>query len=113
MYAVDHDPQAWEATQNNANLNAFINKDNLDILSTKDRLDVTAPLLIANILSGPLIELLPTFLKLCTAKATLILSGILVEESQQIIDAYGMHFQLVEKQAQGEWTLLHFAKTDT
>ena len=60
-------------------------------------------LLIANILANPLVELAPTFAKLVKSNGSIVLSGILDDQLEAILDAYNPYFnQLVVKQ-QDEW----------
>jgi len=88
--AVDNDPQALQASHDNALRN-----------QVTDRLDVCAPpgldnklseqkvdLLIANILAGPLQELAPVLARLLKPGARLVLSGILLEQAESVKQAY-------------------------
>jgi len=105
--AIDHDPQALIATENNANLNAFATSQNLTIaVPEKASLDVV-PYVIANILANPLIQLAPT-LTSCTASenGVLILSGILTKEHDAVLKAYEPDFALIEMCTKEEWCLL-------
>ncbi len=105
VYAVDHDPQALISTENNANLNPSI-KQKLSIHNNETMPAIKAPLVIANILSSPLIELAPTIKSLCTDNATLILSGILEAEAGNVAKAYAPQFNLQSLKSKGEWTCL-------
>lgn len=111
VYAIDHDPQAIEATQNNARLNDFVTADNL-IISLDSKLpEIKAQTVLANILANPLITLVPTLIKLLDTPGNLVLSGILASEEQLIIAAYQPPIQLMHIEQQQEWLRLDFEKS--
>jgi ribosomal protein L11 methyltransferase len=110
VYAIDHDPQALEATQNNADLNAFP-ADALEILTCQQAPNIQVPLVIANILANPLLELKTTLQALTNSDATLVLSGILAAAADRIVSAYSDAFDLIEKVQQEEWVRLVFKRS--
>ncbi|MFV0476848.1 MAG: 50S ribosomal protein L11 methyltransferase [Parahaliea sp.] len=88
---VDNDPQALTATTDNARRNGI----------TPDSLITTLPgaasiipwlgradLVVANILAGPLLELRDNLLALARPGATLILSGLLATQADEVIAHY-------------------------
>ena len=94
VVAIDIDPQALKATEQNRAAN--------DISPKQVRVaDVSAiagqrfSVIVANILAGPLLELRDHFVALLQAKGELILSGILSSQVDVIKTAYGEHFELV------------------
>ncbi len=105
VYAIDHDPQALEATTNNAQLNAF-DRDRLTVLLPEQVPNICADLVIANILSQPLIELATQIGGLVAARGHLILSGLLAAETDQVVRAYAEHFMVVSARYQEEWVQL-------
>jgi len=109
VWAVDHDAQALEATGNNAQLNP-IAKNKLHILSPDAVPDIKAPIVIANILANPLIQLAPVISKLVASKGQLILSGILEEEAESVVKTYGNSFTLQETKIQEQWVRLALLK---
>jgi len=85
--AIDIDPQALQATRDNAERN-----DVADRISTHlpmDLPDAGFDMLLANILAGPLTELAPMLCKAIKPGAQLVLSGILAEQADNILQAYG------------------------
>lgn len=88
VFATDHDDMAIEATMNNANLNNFVSVDNLHCSKEVPDTLATADLVMANILANPLIELAPTLTQLCKANGTLLLSGLLSMEVDQVLSHY-------------------------
>lgn len=111
VYAIDHDPQALQATRNNAELNPFT-KNKLHTLTLEAMPKIRVPLIIANILSQPLIELTNHFNAFADASATLVLSGILVGETNSIAEAYSPHFKIMSAKNKEEWTRLTLARNN-
>lgn len=107
--AVDRDDQALQATQANASRNAC--GDRLGVLTASD-LPVNAQydVLVANILSGTLIDVAPTLSKITAPGANVILSGILDHQSEEIRLAYANWIELSVKNEQDGWILLAGAR---
>ena len=102
VHGVDIDPQALTATQENAYRNE-IDTAQLTI-SLPDQLpDDTVDLLVANILSGPLVELAPRFAALVREKGKILLSGILKSQAHEIELAYQQYFTLDPVTISGDW----------
>ncbi|MCG6861017.1 MAG: 50S ribosomal protein L11 methyltransferase [Chromatiaceae bacterium] len=102
--AIDHDPQALEATRANAEHNRVA--DRLLLCLPERMPNEPADLLLANILAGPLVELAPRLSVLVRFDGSIALSGIIREQSAQIEDAYRPWFELEAPRMQGEWALL-------
>ncbi|MCK5726418.1 MAG: 50S ribosomal protein L11 methyltransferase [Thiotrichaceae bacterium] len=93
--ATDIDPQAITATKSNAKLNA------IDLALIPLYLPAELPkepveVLLANILSGPLVELAESFSMRLKKGGQLVLSGILVAQESAIITAYAPFFDPIE-----------------
>ena len=86
IYAVDIDPQALEATRENARRNKV--SDLVQTFFPDDFPEVQADVLVANILANPLIEMAQRIARLLKPGGKLALSGILIEQSGQVLDAY-------------------------
>ncbi|OGO91968.1 MAG: ribosomal protein L11 methyltransferase [Coxiella sp. RIFCSPHIGHO2_12_FULL_44_14] len=112
VYAIDHDPQALQATKNNAELNPFA-KNKLHTLTMEAMPKIQVPLIIANILSQPLIQLADDFNTWTQQPATLVLSGILAPEINAIAKAYSPHFSLLSARNKEEWMQLTLMKIKT
>ena len=101
VWAVDNDPQALLATQDNAQRN---NQETVISCVSPERLPkIKADGILANILANPLLELAPTLLAHLKPNATLILSGILAEQTDEVIAAYKPFFTLTETIQRNEW----------
>ena len=110
---VDIDQASVDATLENADANAI--KAGLlvglgsvdDLLSNKFEFQ-QAPLVLANILANILIRLLEGGMgKLVSRNGVLILSGILEEQAEKVIQVSAKHgFKLVEERQIGDWVAL-------
>ena len=103
VYAVDHDEQALLATTNNAQLNADITSDQLIVCYPEELPPIKADVIIANILSGPLISLEPTLENLLKPNGIIILSGLLEHEVPFILEVYQQHFNIIDITIQEQW----------
>ena len=86
VICVDNDPQALLASDENA-----IRNDVSDVIHTQMPDEYSAKpvdVLLANILAGPLIELAPLLLKSLHPGGTLVLSGILEEQANEVAQVY-------------------------
>jgi ribosomal protein L11 methyltransferase len=102
--AVDHDPQALEATEQNARENGVDGR--LLVCPPSDLPETGVEVLLANILAGPLIELAPRLSRLVRPAGRLVLSGILREQAGEVAAAYRDAFALDEPVCRDEWVLL-------
>lgn len=65
-------------------------------------------LIVANILAGPLCILAPEIKKYTTKNAEVILSGLLVDQQDKVLQAYYLQgFELFDKKIIKEWATLH------
>lgn len=103
--AYDIDPQALLATQQNATANAVDNR--VQIVAEVPRLTPgRADLVLANILSGPLIELAPRLAGLLAPGGILVLAGLLDEQAAEVIAAYAPAVALKPWRRLEGWTCL-------
>lgn len=93
---TDIDPQALSASRDNAERNR-IAEDDLRLCYPDQLADIECtsadgiprfPVVIANILAGPLVELAPTIAGHVAVGGRLALSGILVQQADEVMDAY-------------------------
>jgi ribosomal protein L11 methyltransferase len=105
VVAVDNDPQALQATRNNATSNQ-IATDRLEISSPELCNKAQVDVLVANILAGPLIELAPRFASLLKPDGKIVLSGILKQQCQDIEMTYSPFFNLDKPISRGDWICL-------
>jgi ribosomal protein L11 methyltransferase len=100
--ATDIDPQALLATADNMQRNQ-IDPALIRHYLPKQLPQYAADLLLANILSGPLVELADTLLNLVKPSGYLVLSGILVSQKEAILSAYSAQLSQIELKQSGDW----------
>jgi ribosomal protein L11 methyltransferase len=100
----DIDPQALIATRDNAAANELGSRLRLcDSLAAIPR---GADLLLANILSGPLIELAPRFAEILRPAGALVLSGLMAPQVLEVTRAYDAWFDMSTYGARESWVCL-------
>jgi len=109
VIAVDHDPQALEATRENARRNGV--EAGLRVLSSREPLEAAADLLIANILANVLVDLAPTLRPLLRPGGELVLSGILEHQAPEVEQAYRPWISFEPAARQDEWLRLQGRRT--
>lgn len=102
--AIDLDPQALISTRDNAEKNNVSNK--IKTYLPNEFPKQTTPLLLANILASPLIELAPYFADLTMPQGQIVLSGILKEQAEHVLSAYKENFDIQIWKQQGDWVCL-------
>ena len=100
--SIDIDPQALDATASNAQRNS-IDPKQLGISLPEEMNSNPVEYLMANILSGPLVELEPQLASLTFTGAQLVLSGILPEQADSVVQAYQQHFRLDKVKTMDGW----------
>ena len=105
LVATDIDPQALEATLENARRNQLPN-DRIFTCMPEDVPSQQFDIVIANILSGPLVSLAPTILSYLKPTGRLALSGILADQGQNVATAYQAQLESVQITAKEDWLRL-------
>lgn len=106
--AVDHDPQALEATRNNARLNNIDANNELQILLPEDLGKKTFPVIVANILAKPLLNLSAQLIASLAPGGTLLLSGLLREDVSAIRKIYSLGLKEQKIHYDDEWVLMRY-----
>jgi ribosomal protein L11 methyltransferase len=101
VIGVDLDPQALEASRDNAERNGVA--DGLQLLLPQDYVAVPQDVLVANILAGPLAELAPLFAQACKPGAPFALSGILAGQHDELLARYGEWFDELVVAQREDW----------
>ena len=86
VHGVDNDPQALDASRDNAARNAVAER--LDLYLPQHFPQIQADVLVANILAGPLGELAPQFAASLAPGGRLALSGILDGQQAELLARY-------------------------
>jgi ribosomal protein L11 methyltransferase len=110
---VDIDPEAIQASSDNASINDITSQLELGIGSVAEIKSANfsiqrAQLVLANILAPVLVQLLSQGLgELVLPNGWLILSGILLEQSPEVESALEMHgYRVIRKSQMGDWVAL-------
>ena len=104
VICVDNDPQALTATTDNAQRNDVQNK--VEVRSPEQFNPLQADVVLANILAGPLVELAPRLSATLRPGGSLVLSGILEAQAEEVGNAYATDFPGLEKKVLDGWVLL-------
>jgi ribosomal protein L11 methyltransferase len=102
---VDLDPQALVATRDNARRN-HIPDAQLPVCLPEDLDAAPADLVMANILSGPLVDLAPALTGLVRPGGRLVLSGLLARQAGAVAAAYARRFSMKAPVLKEGWALL-------
>ncbi len=104
VWAVDVDPDAVDACNENAHKNSVSSM--IDVCLAKDFQTDKVDLVLANILANPLIELKPTLTNMIVSQGKLVLSGILENQADMIIQEYESDFRFGEVAEVDGWVRL-------
>lgn len=99
---TDIDPQALEASRDNADRNG-IDPARFPVYLPADLPPQPADVVVANILAGPLVQLAPTITALVKNGGRLALSGILAEQAEEVRAAYAGAFDLAPTAVKDGW----------
>ena len=108
VFAVDHDPQALTATRDNAARNAV--SERIETALPGEFEDARADVVLANILAGPLIELAERIACLVRPGGSLVLSGILDEQADDVEKAYQPLIGNAARVSREGWVRLDFQR---
>ena len=89
-----------------AKRNAEINEVDICIRDGKEAISLSCDLLIANILTNPLIIMAPLFASIIATGGKIILSGILTEQKKSVIAVFSSFFNILNIREEDGWALL-------
>lgn len=99
---TDIDPQALEASRDNAQRNGIAD-ERFPVYLPADLPQEPADVMVANILAGPLVSLAPQITSLVKPGGRLALSGILAEQADEVRATYAADFALDPTAVQDGW----------
>jgi ribosomal protein L11 methyltransferase len=104
VVGVDIDPQAVESARDNAERN----RCEIDYFLPEAFEERSHPydVVVANILSGPLKLMAPMLSKLVAPGGSLILSGVLARQADEVAAAYARHIELTVWAERDGWVAL-------
>ena len=98
---IDNDPQALIASRDNAERNDVA--DRLSLYTPEEAPELRADIVVANILASALIALQSRLSDLCADGAPIALSGILIGQEDEVVDAYRADFDALAVTTQEDW----------
>ncbi len=102
VIGIDIDPQALQASHDNAQRNGVADK--LEVYLPQNQPEgLIADVVVANILAGPLRELSPVITSLVKPQGQLAMSGVLDTQAQDVARYYQEAFTLDAIKEQSEW----------
>ena len=104
VVAIDIDPQALQATRENALRNGI--ESGLTVSMPTENADVQAGLVIANILANPLVELAGRLTGQLLAGGHIIMTGVMMEQAETVMAAYRDVIEFDAPVVRDEWVLL-------
>jgi ribosomal protein L11 methyltransferase len=106
VWATDIDPIAIEEARKNCTVNGVLSSIHLSELSP-EQLPTPFALVAANLFSSTLVSLAPTLTAIVTPTGHAILSGIQLDQEQEVFAAYGPpHWRLVTRFPREDWVTL-------
>ncbi|MDL0431198.1 50S ribosomal protein L11 methyltransferase [Marinobacter sp. TBZ242] len=111
VIGIDTDPQALEASRENARRNR-VEEERLDLFLPADEPDTMADIMLANILAQPLISLAPRLAAKVKPGGDIVLSGILSNQAREVMAAYEPWFIMDEPEQREEWIRLTGRRND-
>ncbi|MDY6978566.1 MAG: 50S ribosomal protein L11 methyltransferase [Pseudomonadota bacterium] len=105
LWGVDNDPQALLATAENLRKNGIEENVTLHLPEAMPA-EITVPLLLANILASPLINLAPQLAEHVEPGGRIVLAGILDTQMDDVIAAYQPFFEMQLYRQIEEWVCL-------
>ena len=109
IIAIDIDPTALENARANARLNGVeksIRFSSVPLVSIHRHFD----LIVANILSGTLIELAPHLKRIVAPGGRLVLGGFLADEADEVLSHYRSPLRCLSRKTHRGWTTLVMAR---
>ncbi|WP_324049683.1 50S ribosomal protein L11 methyltransferase [Aeromonas caviae] len=105
VIGIDIDPQAIQASRDNAERNGVADQIELYLPADQPQ-DLEADVVVANILAGPLRELAPLIAGHGKAGSLMALSGVLESQAPELETIYGQWFEMDPTAVKEEWCRL-------
>ncbi|MHC5035466.1 MAG: 50S ribosomal protein L11 methyltransferase [Planctomycetota bacterium] len=111
VVALDTDPQALDATRANAAANLV--EDRVEVLPVGQPPKGEFDYVLANILAEPLLRLAPTLARLTRPRGSIVLSGILTDQVDQLTRRFGEWFGMQSPMIREDWARVTGRRTIT
>ena len=110
VIAVDIDPQAIIAANENAKINNVDKK--ISIISPDSLPSIEVDLLIANILSNPLMTHRDKFIELVRSNGRIVISGIMKKQLQEVSEHYEEFCNILDIRERNKWCLIELEQSN-
>lgn len=110
VIAIDNDPQALQASRDNALRNSISDSQLLTFLP-QEAPHIEADVLVANILAQPLFELMDTMSALLKTEGKIAMSGILKPQAEKLLAHYATRYQMDTPTEKDGWVRLSGLKS--
>ena len=111
LVMIDHEPWTIENMEENISLNQIFCKVELICGELKEVQQNNFDLILANINKSVLLEYSHSLSKKLSQNGIIIVSGILLEDEQEIVDSYIAHgLSKINSASENEWLLISFTK---
>jgi ribosomal protein L11 methyltransferase len=104
VIGIDIDPQALLASEQNAKNNGV--NDKLELFLPEHQPQLQVDIVMANILAGPLKDLHQVITNYCKPGASLVMSGILFSQADELLSHYKKDFVFEPVAQEGDWVRL-------
>ena len=102
----DNDPEAIEVATGNAAINGLAEELEIEVNRLSAYAGHEFDTVVANLTADVIVPLAPEFPSVMKPGGTLILSGILLEQERQVLDAISTSYLPVETKRDGEWVTM-------
>ena len=107
--AFDVDPEAIEVARENAEINQVADNIEIEVNKLSSYAGQEFDVVLANLTADVIIPLAADFPAALKPAGTLIVSGILREQGEDVVAALSVHnFELIESKPDGEWVTMTF-----
>ena len=107
--AIDNDEWSYENSIENCEVNQVKEKVDVRLCEIKDVIEKDFDLIVANIQRDILLQIKKEISERIKKGGTLILSGLLVQDGEEIISEYSLlNFEMIETNTSGEWISIVF-----
>ncbi len=107
--AFDVDPEAIEVARENAEINQVADNIEIEVNKLSSYAGQEFDVVLANLTADVIIPLAADFPAAMKPAGTLIVSGILREQGEDVVAALSVHnFELIESKPDGEWVTMTF-----
>ena len=107
VVGIDIDPEAVAVAEENAEINGVADELELEVNKLASFASQEFDLVLANLTADVIVPLAADFARALKPQGTLVVSGVLLEQADEVRVALGAHgFEVLESRPDGEWVTL-------